>query len=75
MINKGIFSIKSAGAEDVGGCAQFKNTYSITKVLKKDGITAIDRETWKSFITIDADSSLLKVHEYSGASITDFDEA
>lgn len=75
LFSEGLFKIKSAGAEAVGGCAQFTNAYTIAKVTKKDGSTVIAKADWENIISLDAASSLLTIKEYSGASTADFDEA
>lgn len=61
------------GAEEVGGCAQFANTYTLTKVLKKDGISTISLADYQNIIHVDANSGALTIKDYSNVNIADFD--
>ena len=74
-MTEGTLKIKSVGAEAAGGCAQFTNTYTITKVTKKDGTAEIAKADWVNIISLDPASSLITIKEYSGATLADFDEA
>jgi hypothetical protein len=75
LVTEGVLTAKETGAEAVGGCSQFSSTYTLTKVLKSDGLTAIDPTIWQNIISIDAATGAIKIENYSEVNLEEFNEA